>query len=178
MNADMFAGLELATILDLITSLAIVLGVVFGLLQLRNAIQNRRDQAAVDIVRAVQTQEIKHAFDRVYSLPDDADPELIRGDPSMLQAAQAVDSACEMWGSMVYEGVIDLHMLDRMVGGWVRAGWRRLRRWEEAERVDNRNANVAEWWQWLYEMLEADPDPGKSLGGHVAYRGRTRAQRK
>jgi hypothetical protein len=37
-------------------------------------------------------------------LPEDADPELIRGDPDMLEGALAIDSACEMSGSMVFEG--------------------------------------------------------------------------
>ncbi len=30
--------------------------------------------------------------------------------------------------------------------------------------------NIGEWWQWLYELLEADP--GKQLGAHLAYKGR------
>jgi hypothetical protein len=47
-----------------------------------------------------------------------------------------------------------------------------LRLWVEAERADNRNPNVGEWWQWVYEPLEADPDPGKRSGAHVAYRDR------
>jgi len=91
------------------------------------------------------------------------------------QAALAVDSVCEMWGSMVYEGVIPHRMLDRMVGGWVRGTWRRLRRWAEAERVEH-NPNAAEWWQWLFEVLEEDPDPGKARGAHISYRGRGRVR--
>lgn len=62
----------------------------------------------------------------------------------------------------------------RTVGGWVRGSWTRLRRWVEAERAESRNPNVGEWWQWLYERLEADPDPGKAQAAHVAYRGRSR----
>ncbi len=73
---------------------------------------------------------------------------------------------------MVFEGVADLRQVDRMVGGLVRLTWRRLRRWVELERETN--PNTAEWWQWLYERLEADPDPSKALGAHVAYRGRRR----
>ena len=164
--------LDLATALDIVVALAVVLGVVFGLAELRHATRNRRDHAAVDIVRTVQTQDVRRAVDRVFNLPDDADPKVIRGDPAMLDAALAVDSACEMWGSMVYEGVVDLHMLDRMVGGWVRGTWSRLRRWVEAERTDSRNVNVGEWWQWLYERLEADPDPEKAQAAYVAYRGK------
>jgi hypothetical protein len=77
-----------------------------------------------------------------------------------------------MWGSMAFEGVVDHRMLDRMVGGWIRGSWLRLRRWIEAERIENRNPNVGEWWQWIYEVLEQDPDPGKREGAHIAYRRR------
>jgi hypothetical protein len=148
--------------------------VVFGLAEARQAVRNRRDHAAVDIVRTVQTQDVRRAVERVLKLPDDTSPDTIRSDPHLLEAALAIDSACEMWGSMVFEGVVDLHMLDRMVGGWVRGTWIRLRSWIEAERRDNRSPNVAEWWEWLYDRLIADPDPGKANGAHVAYRGRTR----
>jgi hypothetical protein len=108
----------------------------------------------------------------VFDLPENADPETIRNDPALLAAALAVDSACEMWGCMVFEGVVDHRVLDRMVGGWVRGTWMRLRVWVESEREETGNVNVGEWWQWLYELLEADPDPGKKLGAHVAYRGK------
>ncbi len=167
-------ALDLPTALDIVVAVAVVLGVVLGLAELRNATRNRRDQAAVDVVRTVQTQKVRRAVGRVLELPDDADPELIRGDPALLEAALAVDSACEMWGSMVFERVVDLHMLDRMVGGWVRGTWSRLRQWVAAERAASRNPNVGEWWQWLYERLEADPDPGKAQAAYVAYRGRQR----
>ncbi|MEX2547946.1 MAG: hypothetical protein WD830_09195, partial [Chloroflexota bacterium] len=165
---------DIPTLLSIVTTVAVVVGVGFGIFELRQALRARRDHAAVDIVRTVQTQEIRRAGARIMALPDDVDPAIVRGDSTLLDAALAIDSACEMWGCMVYEGVVELHMLDRMVGGWVRTTWRRLRRWVEAERVDSRSPNVAEWWQWLYEMLEADPDPGKVLGAHVSFRGRLR----
>jgi hypothetical protein len=161
---------DLDTAANLATTVAVMIGIIFGLAELRRAVRDRRDQAAFDIVRTVQTQEVRRSVGRILKLPDDADPELIRRDPQLLEAALAVDSACEMWGSMVFEGVVDLHTLDRMVGGWIRGTWRRLRRWVEAERVDNRNPNVGEWWEWIYDRLQADPDPGKALGAHLAYR--------
>lgn len=166
--------IDLGDISNLVTMVAVVFGVVFGLVQLRQAVQARRDQAAVDIVRTVQTSEVRRAVALVLKLPDDADPDIIRADRELLDAALAVDSACEMWGSMVFEDVVDHRMLDRMVGGWVRGTWRRLRAWVEAERVENRNPNVGEWWEWLYDRLEADPDPGKARGAHVTYLGRSK----
>jgi hypothetical protein len=164
--------MDFVAVANLATSVAVIVAVVFGLAELRRATRDRRDRAAVEIVRSIQTQESFRAVGRIMNLPDDADPELIRSDAATVDAAMLVYFACEMLGSMVFERVVDLHTLDRMVGGWVRATWVRLRRWIESERVEDRNPNVGEWWQWLYEQLEADPDPGKTMGTHVAYRGR------
>ena len=167
-------AIDTATVVNVVSAVAIVFGLIFGVIQLRQSVQDRRDAAAVDVVRTVQTPEVRLAIRRILELPDDADPATVRGDPTLLEAALAVDSACEMWGSMVFEGVVDHQMLDRMVGGWVRTTWVRLRRWVEAERTELNNPNVGEWWQWLFELLEEDPDPGKALGAHVAYRQKRR----
>ena len=172
MEGNLFSGSNLFTALEVFTAIAVVIGIVFGLIELRQATRNRRDHAAVDIVRTVQTQEVRKAVRQVFDLPLDADPQLIRNDPTLLAAALAVDSACEMWGCMVFEGVVDHQLLDRMVGGWVRGTWVRLHAWVESERIETQSVNVGEWWQWLYELLEADPDSGKKLGAHIGYQGR------
>ena len=172
MESGLFDGSNLIAAVEVFTAIAVVIGIVFGLIELRQATRNRRDHAAVDIVRTVQTQEVRQAVRRIFDLPLDADPQLIRNDPELLAAALAVDSACEMWGCMVFEGVVDHQLLDRMVGGWVRGTWTRLHVWVEAERVETQSVNVGEWWQWLYELLEADPDPEKKPGAHIGYQGR------
>lgn len=156
---------------NIVTAVAVLLGIPFALLQLHHANRTRRDLAAVDVVHTVQTQEVRRAVERVFRLPVDADPQMIRDDPALLDAALAIDSACEMWGCMVFERVVDHRMLDRMVGGWVRGGWRRLHRWVESERAIKQNQNIAEWWQWLYELLEREGDSSKAQGAHLTYRG-------
>jgi hypothetical protein len=167
--------MDLATLANLATAVAVVVAVIFGVAELRRSRRERRDQVAVEILRAVQVGEIHEAVAKVLKLPDDVDPEVIRGDPELLNSATLLHFSAEMFGALVFEGVIDLHLLDRMNGGWVRGCWRRLRKWVEAERVAESRVNVGEWWQWLYEQLEADPDPGKALGAHVFYRGRRRS---
>lgn len=162
--------MDIATVVNIVSGIAVVAGVVFAVVQLRQANRERRDAAAVTIVGTVQTQEVRQAVRLILDLPERVDPEIVRSDTALLDAALAVDSACEMWGSMVYEGVVDHRLLDRMVGGWVRGTWARLSLWVETERAKLDNPNVGEWWQWLVEVLENDPDPGKQLGAHVAYR--------
>lgn len=160
----------LAYVAQIVSGAAVLGGVLFAIVQLREFRNQRLDAAAVDIVRAIQTQEIRQAGYLVLGLPDDMPPEQVRGDPKVLVAALAMDSACEMWGTMVYEGVVPLDMLDRMVGGWVRGAWRKLHLWIEDERRRTGNVNVAEWWQWVVERLMQFPDPGKAAGAYVSHR--------
>lgn len=157
--------------LDLVTTLAVIVGVIFAVIQLKQASRVRRDHGAIDIVRTVQSPEVRLAMATILKLPDDASAETIREDPRLLEAALVVDSACDMWGCMVYETAVDQHMLDRMVDGWVRGTWRKLRVWIAAERIDGKNPNLGEWWQWLFEKIEANPDPSKESGAHNTYRG-------
>jgi hypothetical protein len=174
MLRDLILAVDAATVVNIVSAVAIVAGVVFAVVQLRQSDRDRRDAAAVSVVATVQTQEVRQAVRLILALPDRVDPETVRSDPDLLDAALAVDSACEMWGSMVYEGVVDHQMLDRMVGGWVRGTWSRLSLWVETERTELESPNVGEWWQWLVEILEDDPDPGKKLGAHVSYRHKLR----
>jgi len=160
-------------VLNAITTIAVVVGIGFGIVELRQALRTREDFAAVDIVRAIQTQEIRKALYKVMTLPEDADPRLIYDDPEMLDAAISADSACESWGITVFEGVVPLRKFDEMAGGQIRGSWRRLHRWVEADRARLGTNSVGEWWQWLYEALEADPAPGKAAGAFASFRGQT-----
>ena len=53
--------MDYALLLNVVTTLAVVFGVFFGLAELRRSARDRRDHAAVDIVRTVQTQEVRPA---------------------------------------------------------------------------------------------------------------------
>ena len=166
--------MDLATAANLATTIAVLVAIALGILELRRGRQERRDQAALEILRAVQAQEIHQAASEILKLPNDVDPDVIRASQELVHAATLVHFAAEQFGSLVFEGVFDLHMLDRMNGGWIRDCWYRLRRWVEAERAEERRPNTGEWWEWLVGRLEADPDPSKKVGAQVFYRGRRR----
>jgi len=169
---------QLTVLFTGVSAYAVCAGVIFAVFELRQMAEMRREQNAFAIVQTVQTQEVRRAMGRILHLPKDAPPPMINNDEEILASAFAVDSACEMWGCMVFEGIVDHQMLDRMVGGWVRGSWTRLRAWVNAERESTGNPNVGEWWEWLYCLLEADPDKGKIGGAHVNYRGVVNAKKR
>ena len=69
MEDSLFAGSNLIAVVEILTAIAIIFGIVFGLFELRQAFRNRRDIAAVDIVRTVQTQEVRQSVRQIFDLP-------------------------------------------------------------------------------------------------------------
>jgi hypothetical protein len=148
---------------------AVIIGIVFGLLQFYQAARKRRDMAAIEVAHGFQTPELRDAFRHVLLLQEPVDPSTIRNSADLAGDADVIVFAGEAAGTMVYERAIKLHTLDRIMGGFLRGAWRRLAPYVEEERRI-RGVNYAEWFQWLVERLEEHPVPGKSLGAHVAHR--------
>ena len=160
---------DLNTIATVATALTVMTGLFFGLLQTRQAAHKRRDLAAIELTHSFQTTELRNAFRRILSLAEPLDPATIRNSPTLIDDAEVIVYAGEAMGLMVFEGAIRLHTLDRMMGGFLRAAWRRLSPYVEEERR-TRSASYAEWFQWLFERFEEHPVPGKAEGAHVAHR--------
>ena len=72
------------------------------------------------------------------------------------------------WGYLVYQRIIPLRTVDEVVGGTARLAWQRLRKWVERVREESGPSSF-EWFQWLYEQLEAHP-VSKGAGAHVVHR--------
>jgi hypothetical protein len=161
---------ELSVIIDLLSLLAIVSGVVFGLAEIRRARQVRTDLAAVNIFTSLlQTKNIG-VVSMLLQVPENASAEFFTKDPELINQSMQVSLQIESWGFLVFKGNIDLRTLDYMVGGVVRKLWNRLHNLIFFLRQSNNDPSVGEWFQWLAEHLESDPAPRKAEGAYEAFR--------
>jgi hypothetical protein len=162
--------LDLATLANLASATAVVVAVVFGTLQLGQMRKTRALFTATELVHAMQTTEFTRSVRLVLALPDDVDPGYIRRDPELTAAVQAVSHLYESLGVLVFYRVVHLHLVDDLMGGYVRESWRRLRPYVESRRAEL-GVYYGEWMQWLAEQLDRHPSPGKAQGAHIAHRG-------
>lgn len=153
------------------TAIAVLIALVFGVVQVRLQAAQRRDLATAEVLSAMLTPEFLSAIDMLLELPDDAAPAAFRDDPALRRALLQVDFTFETAGAMVHARTLPLHEVDRLIGGVVRETWRKARRYVVEERERRSSPTRAEWWQWLVERMEEDPAPGKREGAHVAFRG-------
>lgn len=158
--------MELAT---LVSSAAVLVAVTIGAMQIRQMVKTRALFTASELVRTVQTVEFARSVRVVLALPIDADPESIESDPERLTAVLAVTHFYESIGVLVFHRVLPLHLVDHLLGGYVRQCWPRVARHTEARRTAL-GVYYGEWAQWLAERLVEHPAPGKAIGAHLAHR--------
>lgn len=154
------------------SALTVLVGVVFGTLTLRQWHRTRYLTAAAELVHAIQTPEFTRAIGRVMTLPEGADAAAVQADAEMTTAVHAVSHVFESLGVLVFHRLLPLHLVDHLLGGYVRASWRRVKPYAQARRSEV-GAMFGEWFQWLVERMEESPAPGKDIGAPIAHKGWT-----
>jgi len=151
------------------SALTVLTATVFGVLTLRQWRRTRQLSAAAELVHTIQTPEFNRAISRVMELPEAADPSRVKGDQETITAIHAIAHVFESLGVLVFHRLLPLHLVDHLLGGYVRASWKRVKPYVLAHR-EGLGAMFAEWFQWLAERLEEHPAPGKNVGAPVAHR--------
>jgi hypothetical protein len=147
----------------------VFVGVVFGILTTRQWRHTRSLTAAVDLIRTIQPPEFARSIRLILELPRNADPKVVVGDYKTVVAAFVVSHVFESLGVLVFYRLLPLHLVDHLIGGYVRASWLRLKPYVVTQRL-KAGLMLGEWFQWLAERMEECPAPGKEEGAAVAYR--------
>jgi hypothetical protein len=147
----------------------LLVGVIFGILEIRRARKARAEKAAIDVFSVTVQNVLNDAHILVLDLPLDASPDHIRSSPGLRRASELLMTLYDYWGIMVFYRIVPLRTLDLLVGGVVRGSWMRLQKYIESERDALDMPAFGEWFQWLAERLEQFPQPEKQVGAHIAF---------
>ena len=158
-----------ATIAAIASALPVLVAMVFGTLTLMQWRRTRYLAAAAELVHTIQTPEFTRAIALVMELPERASVTTVHADSATVTAIQAVSHVFESLGVLVFHRLLPLHLVDHLLGGYVRASWRRIGPYVEGRR-SVLGAMFGEWFQWLAERLEENPAPGKAIGAWAAHR--------
>jgi hypothetical protein len=160
------------SIFDFITMLAVVAGVLYGAIELRQFRQAREREATFELVRMIQTAEHSRAIALLVSLPDTITAAQLLALPK--QDADLLYQLFATWeslGILVYRGEVSLDLVDDFYGGPILFSWQRLKPLVVHNRALFRRESVNEWFQWLVERLQARYQGQAELPpAHKAYR--------
>jgi hypothetical protein len=137
------------------TGVVIIATAIVGVGQLRQLYEQRRDAAAVELVRSLQDETFSHAFALIFSLPPEVSASDLRARGAEYEEAALVLSfRFEMLGVLIHRGTISFEVTEEVVGGGIVSVWRRLKEVIRETRVAMKWPAHLEWFQWLAEQFE------------------------
>jgi hypothetical protein len=151
-------------IANLALALSFIVGLVFGIAQVRAAARDRRERLTLDTLREFQSREFAELMYFILNCEMPANREAMRGRPqneqiSLMQLAQEMESL----GIVVAERLISLDLVDKTLGTFVTSAWGKYRPLFADIREKVPDPFLGEYFQWLAERIEermlTDPRP-------------------
>jgi hypothetical protein len=163
---------ELGTIANVATAMTLLVGVVFGLVEMRRARRDREERAAFAAVQAFMTPEWMSSSMIVHSIPKGTTAEQLENDPRMLEACLKIATIMEGIGYSVYARIVPLSVAADLIGGTAQIAWQNFRPFVEVERIRAGTQKSWEWFEWLVEQLERHSVTKTNLqmGAQTVYR--------
>ena len=166
------SGLSLTTLANLaeiIGAGSIITGLVFGWYQIRQYRILQRDAIAMNLAQTFYSNDLAQAISLVQTLPDGISLEKMRErGPEYSQAAITITTSFETMGFLVFKRIASLELVVDLAGGIVTTMTRKLGRWLEDVRVEQRQPSWGEWFEWLGRQaakIQSVTEPA-----HIKYR--------
>jgi hypothetical protein len=158
---------RLANIAEIFGVLLVVGGFGFAIVQLAAIRRQRKEIAAIELLKSFESPEFTRAIRLLLTLPENATAEQLRsaGD-DVEDAAMQVSLTLEGVAIMVHRRIVDIDMVWELMGGLVLAVWARIGLLAEAIRKDHKRDKFCEWLQWLAARLM---DVEKERGSQPAF---------
>lgn len=164
-------GMELSLIFDILSATAVILGILFGLIQLRHYHLSREREAALFMLNSFQTVEFLSGIWIIQELPIGLTKNEIEerlGED--IKSVHLVMSTWETIGMLVFNREITLDMVDDAYSGPIIFSWERLEKYViEIRNVLHRDTTFG-WFQWLAERMIYREQTNPPVPAHLAYR--------
>jgi hypothetical protein len=152
----------LASLAQVIGVAAVIAAIGFGMVQIRQYRQQRRDAVAVELMRSIQDTEFTRSFRILLTLPEGCTAADIKArGPAVEDAAIALIAKYETLGYLVFRGIMPIELVEELVGGVGVHFWNLLKPWALELRQERNQPLMFEWYQWLAELLERRGRPSQ-----------------
>jgi hypothetical protein len=145
----------LANLAEIFGAFIVVAGLGFGVAQIQHYRQQRRETAAIELLRSFHNPEFSRSLRLVLALPKGVrKSDLGECSDGAENAIMVVVLTFESIGVMVFRGIVPLEMVDELLGGVCVESWGRLSQYTQDSRADSNRKTMSEWFQWLAERLD------------------------
>ncbi len=156
MGAVFWASSEMADTIALVANVALtlslVVGLVFGIAQVRAVARDRRERLTLEALRGFQSREFVELMQYIIShdMPRSRDEMSALPDKEQVVFLQC-SQAMEMLGILVAEGLIDIDLVEKTLGSFVSSSWEKFK--PIAVSIRQADPFLNEYFQWLAERI-------------------------
>jgi hypothetical protein len=145
----------IALIANLALALSFLVGLVFGIVQVRVAARDRRERLTLETLREFQTHEFVELMHFIIyrDMPSSLDAMLTlpaNEQTILIQFAQEMESL----GILVAERLINIDLVDKTLGSFVTTAWEKYKTLFLAIREKQPDPFLGEYFQWLAERID------------------------
>jgi hypothetical protein len=145
----------ISMIANVALALSFIVGLIFGIAQVRTAARDRRERLTLETLREFQTREFVGMMNDVYSRDIPGTREAFNKLPAaeriiLMQFSQEMESL----GILVAERQINIDLVDKTLGIFVVTAWEKFRKLFTDIREKQPDPFLGEYFQWLAERIE------------------------
>ena len=142
-------------IANLAIALSFIVGLIFGIVQVKAAARDRRERLTLETLRAFHSREFVELMHYVIyqDMPINQEGLLklpVHDQTSLVQFSQEMESL----GILVAEGLINLDLVDKTLGSFVTTAWQKYKTLFLDARENLPDPFLGEYFQWLAERIE------------------------
>jgi hypothetical protein len=145
----------ISDIANIALALSLIVGLIFGIAQVRVAVRDRRERLTLEMLRQFQTREFAELlfFIAQHNFPCTRDEmqKLPANDQVMIiQFGQQMESL----GMIVAEGLVNMDLVDKTLGSFVTTSWEKYKTLFLNIREVQSDPFLGEYFQWLAEKID------------------------
>ena len=161
-----------AWVFDFVTMLAVVVGLTFGAIELREIRDSQETQTVLELYQTIQTPDYIRGSNLIIALPDTPSPEELHALDGTEEANLMlhVRLTFEGLGVLVYRGDVDIAWIDEMFRFMILLSWDKFEELTLEERELRDYPAQMEWHQWLVERLRERGGGASPTPAYEAYR--------
>ena len=140
-----------------IAALSVLVGVVFAIIQMRDAAKARHTELIIELNPALKVgvDEISESLPRIWSLDyDDYDDYVQKyGDPLGDRSFYVITEYYNGLGFLLHRGLVDIDEIEYLLSGTVSVTWGKVKPIVEGMRRHYSFPDLCEWFEYLYECM-------------------------
>jgi len=163
--------MNLQLIVQIISTTAVMLGILFGILNLLNFQKMRKREAAILMLNSFQTNDFVRGLLLVFDMKDGITKSEIDQLPKEdYLALYMLLGTWERLGILVHRREIPLDLVDDAYSGPILISWQKLNGFIFEFRQEVQRDTGFEWFQWLADQMHKREQTSSAIPAYVTYR--------